>query len=171
MKADILSPLIVNLATAAILFVVALLARDRIVALFRKPVERYPLYCVCEPYNDADGRIVADLFVINLRGTTQTERSLQDFLSLAPDTPRSSDIRIGWNYESFEIVSVTPDEAFNAGKGSVQLEVETPKRWRLRIQEIHGKAILKFTIRTDMRRETRRDSPGSAYLEIAYPGD
>lgn len=150
---------------------VALLTKDRIVALFQKPVERYPLYCVCEPYNDAEGRIVADLFVINLRGTTQTERSLQDFLQVAPDAPRSSDIRIAWNYESFEIVSIAPDEVFNAGKGSALLELETPKRWRLRIQEIHGKAILKFTIRTDMRRETRRDSPGSTYLEIVYPGD
>src|SRR5258708_1579163 len=122
-KQEILRPLIVNLLTAAILFLAAVGLRDRIVSLFTSPrkVDDWPLFCVLEPHPSKGGPVIADLFIINLGQKTYSASDLTEFAKVRSSEDRKEvDPFIAINLKDYlsgeSITSIQEDADFSRGK-------------------------------------------------------
>src|SRR5262245_58001802 len=77
-KKEVLRPVIVNLLTASLFFLAAVLFKNPIYDYFTTaPKVAWPLYCVLEPQVSNGGPVTADLFVINVGGTRYVNADLE----------------------------------------------------------------------------------------------
>lgn len=177
-KKNIVAPVIANLTTAFLVFLLFVLFKEPIYTFIKGglTVEEFPLYCVAEPYNNEDGEVMSDFFIINLRGRSYTEKDLKDNLRKAsPDQYIEVEpyIRIVWDRPLGKIEDITEDKNFNEKKGKIQIippEKENGE-WIIRITEISPKGILKLTIFTDYSRNMSRVHKASIPFKYNYPGE
>lgn len=180
---NIISPIIVNLITALILFLFLVTFKDSVYRAIKaeEPVELYPLYCVAEPYTNEKGLLDSDLFIINLTGDEVTELDLSTFLKVASPQEegvqtRKPDIELKWKKKlrRGRITKIVEDKGFNNGKGRVEISQpnQNGEPWGIRVRTILPRAILKFVVSTDfpkpgVTRPGKRDVP----FDIDYPGE
>lgn len=120
-RKGVLVPVIINLTTAFLLFVVVALFRDQIYERLRPtPKTRsFPVTCLAEGYNNERGEVVADVFIINRTGESYDEAKLVDFLrknSSDDETNFDPAVHLKWIAGPAQI-SVTEDAAYNRDKG------------------------------------------------------
>jgi hypothetical protein len=175
-REKIFRPVIINLVTGLLIFVVAWFAND----LFYKYIARqttvpaWPIYCVVEPLVDREGGPVhAELFVIN----TSTERyTLADLDKLAKDSsgkygaPVSSAIQVAMkDYLLDGKLSVQEDTEFNREKGKPRIRQIDSAHSEVLIEDIKPGAMLKFLISTDEERPiTARADFETLPVKVSY---
>jgi len=158
-KQEILRPLIVNLLTAAILFLAAVGLKDRIVSLFTSPqkMDDWPLFCVLEPRASKGGPVIADLFIINLSTKSYSASELTELAKVRSSADRKEiDPFIAINLKDYlsdeSIASIQEDEAFNREKGRASVERLSATRWKVKVANIKSGVILKVTVVTTVDR-------------------
>lgn len=175
-KDKILRPVLVNLLTGLILFLVAVVFKDPIYNYFapRPQSKDWPIYCVVEPQPSQGGGMTADLLVVNL---TNRKYVGSDLDGLAKDLSSGDGMKISplievalkENLEDESISQIISDTEFNKEKGSGTPEKVDDKRWRIRIDEIKEGKVLRFIIRTTVDRPvSSRASFETLPLRINY---
>jgi len=154
---DLLSPILVNLSTACIIFFLVVLFKPVILEFFSdKPkIEEYPLLCATEAYrNPADGKqLIVDFFIIN-RGTNEdyTQEKLREKLkTLNPNSNISLSPDIVLKYKPGTpglVAEAYDDEPFNDDKGKLHVTYDD-KSVKIVVKHIDARAILKATIVVD----------------------
>ena len=175
-KQEILRPLIVNLLTAAILFLAAVGLKDRIVSLFTAPrkVDDWPLFCVLEPHPSKGGPVVADLFIINLGPKPYSASELTEFAKVRSSEDRKEvDPFIAINLKEYlsgeSITSIREDDDFSREKGSASVERLSATHWNVKVASINPGVILKFTVETTVDRAiSSRASIESLPVRLSY---
>jgi hypothetical protein len=160
-REKILRPVVVNLLTASLIFLAAVIFKDRIYNYFApKPETKdWPIYCVLEPEVNNGGFLTADLFVMNLTKqkyvTSNLERLAND-LSPSEGKKLSPLIEVAMkdNLGGAIISEITADPDFNNEKGSASIVPidQTRKHWQIQLGEIREGKILKFIIHTTEER-------------------
>ncbi|MBA7616698.1 hypothetical protein ES703_23996 [subsurface metagenome] len=177
-KKNIVAPIIVNLITAFLIFLLVVLFKEPIYNLIKPEptVEEFPLYCVAEPYNNEDGEVISDFFIINLRGRRYTEKDLEGISKMASrdqDVEIKPHIKIAWKGKEGNIRDITEDKEFNDEKGKI--EIIPPEKgngeWIINVKEITPKGILKVIISTDYERTITPAAKASLPFKYVYPGD
>jgi hypothetical protein len=177
-KKSLVSPVIVNLLTALVLFFAVVMFKEPFYRLIKPnpEVEQFPLYCIAEPYVKGDGGLMmADLFIINLRDDKSfTEKDLESILrTRKPDRNIQPYIEIVSTRRNVKILDVKADDKFNEDKG--ELEVIPPKKdgkpWIVMVNEISRKAILTLRVYTDLKSPPiSRDAKTALPFDVNYPG-
>jgi hypothetical protein len=175
-KQEILRPLIVNLLTAAILFLAAVGLRDRIVSLFTSPqkVDDWPLFCVLEPHPSKGGPVIADLFIINLGQKPYSASELTELAKLrSSEDRREVDPFIAINVKDYlsgeSITSIHEDDDFNRENGSASVVRVSATHWNVEVASIKPGVILKFTVTTTLDRAiSSRASIESLPVHLSY---
>ncbi len=147
-------PIVVNLATALILFLASLSFQPVRTWFFPpKTISIYPLICTAEPHvsNDDNHKLIVDFFIINRTGKPYTREDLVNLLQTNnPDRSSnpSPDIELKYwrSYGKFEKVYV--DEEFNDQKGVLEAGQESD-RVMLKVININERAIMKVTLVVD----------------------
>jgi hypothetical protein len=150
-------PVLVNLSTALILFLVMLTFKPVRYWLFPpETIQNYPLISTAEPYvNDSKDKLIIDYFIINRTGKEYTREDLVSLLELHnpnPDLSPSPDIELRYNRFAGQdpigrIDSVYVDSAFNDTKGNLTAEVDKESNTvRIKIDYIAPRAVLKVNI-------------------------
>jgi len=174
-KEKIFAPIFVNLLSAFLIFSLALCFKEKIYDLFGIDwgKEEYPLYCIIEPYND-NGRLLVDLFVINLTMDRYEEEDLENIIKKIREekgiltTPK---IQIKMKEEARgEIIEINHHDEFNNEKGKISILQISKKHCEISVKEIEGKGILKLTIITSIERDLNRNAKASVPFKIIYPG-
>ncbi|MEM7281028.1 MAG: hypothetical protein AAF438_05310 [Pseudomonadota bacterium] len=154
------APIGVNIASAAILFLCAILFKTQILAAFGGDAEKHgPIHIIAEPINDQDGHWNAELYVFNLENRPFARAELEDRLN-DPDAlfPSEPDLQLTWEgTASKQILSVLSDTEFNHEKGTFEIQ-NNDNRWRISIDTIAPNAILKFYIQTNLKRDAHRNA-------------
>jgi len=176
-KKNIITPIIVNITTACIIFFAAVIFKDRIFKWFgiKQEIASYPIYCIMEPYNEVGKEVIVDLFIVNLEDETYTITELKnitDTQAAAKDVNLSPIVEIKLKKRiSGEIIMIIEDEIFNDDKGVVKIDSLNSGHWKIAINNLEGRAILKFKIITSVRRPNiSRNAKATVPLEIIYPG-
>jgi hypothetical protein len=180
-KGNIVSPILVNLLTALLIFFSVVVFKKPIYNLLDPdPVKDYPVYCIGEPYIDEDNTLMAEFYIINLRGHKLVEKDLATFLKISTEVKEyevlEPDIKLTWNkvLGTGNIVDIIQCEDFNEGKG--RIEIEPPKNedglWSIRLRELRPKAILKLIVYTN-HKTIGVTRPAKVFLPyiIDYPGE
>jgi hypothetical protein len=178
-KQEMLRPLIVNLLTAAILFLAAVGLRDRVVSLFSSPqkVDDWPLFCVLEPHATKPGEhgpVIADLFIINVRTTPYSASELAVLAKVRSSEDRMEiDPFIAISLKDYlkgeSITDIQEDSEFNKEKGSAAPEQLSKTRWKVNVANIKPGVILKFTIFTTVDRAiSSRASIETLPIHLSY---
>lgn len=149
---EILKPILVNVATAGVLFGLALAFKPVLHQLFSpSKIEEYPLVCFAEPYNgDNKAERRVDFYVINLRDRSYTRADLIAILNVFspdPDRPPSPDIELKMRAsEPGMVAAATADSGFNKNKGTLLAKKVDDRRVAVRIHKIAPRAFMKVTI-------------------------
>jgi hypothetical protein len=158
-KQNILRPLIVNLLTAATLFLAAIALKKPVYDLFTSPpaVNDWPLYCVLQPRVSKGGNVTADLFIINVGNANYGASDLADLAkkrSVADRREVSPAISIVMkpNLAGESIRDVQADREFNNEQGSVTLSHPDATHWMIQVEQIKVRAMLKLTVVTTVDR-------------------
>ena len=176
-KKSVLSPVLVNLLTALILFLITISFKNTIYRLLKpEPVPDFPLYAVAEPYNENVGADVkVDVFIVNLTEKPYLGMELKKLTTGEQERRKiETDIQLLWKRgRSGTIKRVVPDSLFNQDKGKWIIEKldQKGKRWRIHIQEIAAEAVLKFTVFTNYKVAAilSRNAKASSPIRISYP--
>jgi hypothetical protein len=167
LKEKIFGPVIVNLLTTFLIFIVIVAFRNPLYSYFFQSREHWPIFCILEPEVTNTGKITADLFVVNLDPSDYTETQLDKLASDESQngSPLSARIQIYLTDSSSgkEILNVIPDDDFNKGKGSVIPKQVSPGHFEVRLDHINNRALLKLTIPTNIERPI---SSRSDYLTL-----
>lgn len=153
---DVLRPIVINLATALLLFLAALGFTPIRSFLFPPDGLRdYPIYCVAEPYRNAldPSKLNVDLFVINRTDKDYTVDDLATILATrfpGKNPPASPTIYLHYTREALgqkigAVETVTYDADFNEDKGLIVPEI-VGNDVRIRIDHIKKRAVAKVTI-------------------------
>ena len=170
-KKNIISPIITNLITALVLFLSVVIFKEPIYRSLGLIAEDFPIYCLSEPYNRFETMVSADFFIINLEDYEITEKKLRAALKKAGSEEIKPYIRIRWDQSIGNITNIQEDTAFNKGKGKIIAKREGNNGdWIIKVQEIKGKAIMKFVISTDYKRPISRSAVASIPFKVIYPG-
>jgi hypothetical protein len=175
-KEKILRPVVVNLLTAGVIFLVAVVFKDRIHDYFvpRHELKQWPIYCILEPEPNNGGGVTADLFVMN---PTQSPYSGNDLDVLASQLSQQEgkaispliEIAMKDYLSDKTILDVKEDSEFNKEKGSASISHPDNAPWRIRLEQIGKGKILKFVIRTNEEREiSSRASFESLPIRLTY---
>jgi len=147
---DVYRPLLVNILSALILFSAAFFFKPPLYRLFRAPEKDYPIYCIAEPFKDANGFMAVDVFIINREAERFTRESLEHLL--IDESNQGPDLELRWR-RGFKgrIVEIDKNEEFNKGKGRIHpvRPTDGDTTWRIEIDELEGKALVKVVVRTD----------------------
>jgi hypothetical protein len=147
--ADILRPVVTNLSTAAILFLIALLNGPFYNLVFPGDVIReYPLICRAEPYLTDSGEFAVDFFIINRYDDDFTREKLVTFLKSQTrdsSTSPSPEIQLDFTQGFGRIASATEDGHFNSGKGELRVSANE-RRVTIDVQQIAARALMKVVI-------------------------
>ena len=150
----IVLPIGVNVATAAILFMLALIFKPAIQYLLAPPkIDLYPLVCFAEPHaGETPAQRHVDFYIVNLRDRDFKRDELVDLLrpfSPEPDRPLSPDLRLTMRQPG-RVVRVTRDDEFNRDKGEIKAAM-TPDHGTTTIQvlSIASRAFLRILIEYD----------------------
>ncbi len=183
-RKTIVSPIMVNVITACILFFTVVAFKNDVLKLLGKweGVEDYPIYCAVEPFpvpsNDSDkDEIHVDLFIINLKKQEFSHDTLKEELKkiIGPEEAllTSTAIKLQWK-EGIpgKIEDIRPDKVFNKKKGEVfgvpPVNDQTP--WVIKINHIKEYGILKCTIVTSATTwSITRAARESVPFELKYP--
>jgi hypothetical protein len=177
-REKILRPVIVNLLTASLIFLAAVIFKDRIYNYFapQPQAKDWPIYCVLEPEPSTGGPVTADLFVLNL---TPRKYVRNDLDTLANDLSPGDGTKISALIEvsmkdglvDEKIPDIQPDVEFNKEKGSAVAEPVDQARthWRIRLDEIKEGKILKFIVHTSSERPiSSRASFATLPVKVTY---
>jgi len=174
-RQSFLAPLAVNVATALILFLSVVLLKERVYDLLRPDPKSqfYPLVCFVEAYMEEETQR-AHLYIANLDNAALKHADLQRRVGLASIEEGVSidpDIRVSWTRRQAGILDIVADEPFNGDKGELTIfSPEAPGgEWRIRVNWIRPRKMLRVRIVTDYEREIDPASPLYPY-EIEYPG-
>lgn len=175
-KDKILRPVLVNLLTGLMLFLVAVIFKDPIYNYFApRPQSRdWPIYCVVEPQPSKGGPMTADLLVMNLSNRKYIGSDLD---GLAKDLSSGDgqklspliEIALKDSVEDESISEVSSDAEFNKEKGSASVQRVDDRHWRIRLDEIKEGKVLRFIIRSTVDRPvSSRASFETLPLRINY---
>jgi len=175
-REKILRPVIVNLLTASLLFLIAVIFRDRIYDYFvpRHEAKEWPIYCLIEPEVSSGGPVTADLFVLNLTARKYLKSELDSLAAQQSPpygTPFSAliDIEMKDSVKDGAISDIKGDDEFNREKGSATPNRVDQRHWQIRIEEIEEGKILKFVIHTTEKRPvSSRASFDTLPIKITY---
>jgi hypothetical protein len=158
-REKILTPVAVNLITAAAIFLVSLTFTPvRNWVFDRNRYVEYPLFCTAEPYVDEtiDTRLHIDFLVTNKSDKDYDPEALMEKLQeiFGPETAWSPLIilkrksiggsRIG------ELVSAEQDEAFNRGKGELVVKLDQSNaNVTIEVRSISERTVLRAHILVD----------------------
>lgn len=178
MREKILRPVIVNLLTASLIFLAAVIFKDRIYNYFapQPQAKDWPIYCILEPEPSKGGPVTADLFVMNL---TRRKYVRSDLDALANDLSPGDGKKISSLIEvsmkdglvDQKISDIQPDAEFNKEKGSAVVDPvdQTRTHWRIRLDEIKEGKILKFIVHTSEERPINsRASFDTLPIKVTY---
>jgi len=184
-RKNIVSPVLVNVITALILFVVVVVFKQRVLTFLGiwKGVEGYPIYCVAEPYSvqsesDPNSKVHVDLFIINLEDKRfGSSEELRQELRKIVGTEKASIIGTSIKLRTPEddslgsIIGIVPDQEFNNGKGIVKPLQLKENTWEITIEKIENRGILKLTVLTNCEAEyITRASRALVPFTIEYSG-
>ena len=184
-RKDIVSPVMVNLITALILFVLVVAFKERVLRALGvwKGVEGYPIYCVAEPFsvpsqsNSGSFEVHADLFIINLEARTFSDPTafaleLRKIVGSEDALRRGSTITLRWKDGiPGAIKTIDADEAFNARKGEAIAHELPDGTWEVTVNWIKERGILRLRVLTSWPVPgISRASRGSLPFTIEYPG-
>lgn len=167
-------PVLSSLATAAIIFTVAALLAPNIRELFSQPgIERYPIFCVVEPYNGPRGdTVLVDLFILNLTDRELTNDELSELIERkAEGRPISPSVFAVAEHAFVDsIIRVDTEPGYNDGKGEVSIARVKAQRYEFKVERIDPRALLRFTIVTNMQLEiSSRSNRGSNPIHCEWP--
>jgi hypothetical protein len=175
LREKILRPVIVNLLTALLLFLIAVLFKDPIYNYFapRPESKDWPVYCVMEPEVSNGGPVIADLFVLNM---TAKRFSGSDLDKLAADQSKEGpplsaliNIEMKDSVKDKVISEIKGDDEFNREKGGATAKQVDPRHWQIQINDIREDKILKFVIHTTEERPiSSRASFETLPIKITY---
>jgi hypothetical protein len=172
-----LTPIVTNLGTALIIFVVSLF-NNRVRDWLFPPevIQEYPLFCTAEPYiNISNHQLIVDFFIINKTKNGYSRQNLVQILhqlnpdpnlSLSPDIELKYLLPLGTMMQPY----LEPD--FNDGKGNIVPTLdENSKTIKIRVNDIKPRAIVKVSIpiaglpeqESSNIRRTRKDKIPLAY--------
>lgn len=179
-KEKIFRPVIVNLLTASIIFLAAVVFKEPLYNYFERKDPKWPIYCVLEPHVNPDGTegVTVDLFVINTEAQDYTGEQLAKLsdananasgglskvspvIRIAPEDGLPPDA----------ITQIVPDGEFNTGKGEgVVMPLEPGKAYReIKLAKIQAHGILKFIISTTEKRPVHtRGDLGTVPITVDY---
>lgn len=155
----VFSQVVVNVATAVLLFLMAAAFKTQVQEVFdtifardAPLIDTYPIHCAAEPHsaNPERSEVSVDFFIINASGSTYTAFDLKLLLDKAnPDDSRELSPRIVLEYRAHATVEFLSDEtrAFNAGKGDVRVSIDRENRITINIERIEARAVLKVVLR------------------------
>lgn len=178
-KKVIISPIIVNLITATILFFIVCFFKNPILQFFgvKNEIEDYPILCIAEPYNSEKNEVFADLYIINLEPNKKVTKG--DLINLAKIDAGNEDRVVDWtikikmkNNVDGEILDIEYDTEFNRGKGNIEKSVNLGDgSWKITIIKIEENAIMKLYVYTNYKKKiTSRASRLFVPFTIDYPG-
>ena len=151
-------PVIVNITTAVVLFLLASAFKSEVQALFdaifsrsTPPVAGYPISCVAEPFDgDPERReMKVDFFIINRTGSSYDAPALDALLAAGnpdPQRPLSSRIVLAIKPPATVEILEKASADFNDGKGQLSVSRDMEQREiEIRIARIGARAVLKVT--------------------------
>ena len=178
-KKGIISPIIVNLITAAILFFIVYFFKNPILQFFgvKTEIADYPILSIAEPYNSENNYVLADLYIINLEPNKKiTNRDLINLAKVDAENEYRVDdltikIKMKKNFDG-EILDVEYDTDFNKGKGDIEKPIKLDDgSWKISINVIEENAIMKLRVHTNYKQEIPdRSSRLLLPFTIDYPG-
>jgi hypothetical protein len=154
---EIIIPVIVNVCTALVLFMAAMMFKPVRQWLFPpEDIREYPLICTAEPVIDtANNELIVEFFIINRSKDEYSREDLSQFLVTRnpdPGVTISPDIELKY----WRIVDDKPlgrigkpylEADFNRGKGEVNAVVDEKENTvRIRMDHINRRAIIKVSI-------------------------
>jgi len=172
----IIYPISVNIASAVILFLLAMVFKDSVIGLFNSmEIRDYPILCILEPIPDSSRVQTCDLYIINL--TNDKIKTLNLINIINADNPKeqgnsSPDIHLSMKHKSSKIIDIKPAVLFNRDKGEIQVDRDGGD-WVIKIIEMGRNSIFKFRITTNhIAPFNSRNDKGSVYafIEIKYAG-
>lgn len=175
-KEKIIRPVVVNLLTAFLIFLTAVVFKNAIYSLlFPRTGKDWPIYCILEPEPNNGGEVKVDLFVVNAdaEGKKYSKEDLQELAqTLSEKGPKISPlIQVSMkDYLLDEAISeIRPDEEYNKEKGSAVPKRLDPAHWEIEIAEIRPNTIMKFIISTTEKRGiSSRASLESLPVKMSY---
>jgi len=162
---QLLSPVLVNLMTAFIIFLAVALLRDQIYPLVlpHPKIPDFPIYCSSEAYLNDAGEQVGEIYIANLKNKSFSEMDLRSFITeQLPENAKAPDhlIRVFWVRDVGEM-HLEEDVAFNRGKG--QLAIKNPsgggKEASIDVLDINRNALLRVIVHTNYVRPITRSDP------------
>lgn len=151
---NFLRPIFVNVATAAILFGLALVFKPYVYRLFSPPDIGYPLLCLLEVHKGkSDKQLTADFYLVNRTESKHTREALFEKLVVRnpnPEKPLAPDVRLRLKDRArgYQIAKAFGDEDFNQDKGVVEVDADSGTI-NVKLQSIDGWAILRVRIILD----------------------
>jgi hypothetical protein len=153
-REKVVGPVVVNLVTALIFFVVLATGKRWIYPLiFPTPGDReYPINVSVEGFNVGDYEVAGEIYIANLVDDPLSDAKLHEWLDAHKDwNPNASDDRIivEWQKNEGEM-SLVKDEDFNKNKGNLEVLSfpQNPRKWSIRVKDINRRALLRVNIRT-----------------------
>ena len=179
-KNSIIAPIIVNLISALIIFMLLLALKPIIFEQLglNKGFKEYPIYCIAEAYNPSKHKlneVIFDLFVINLSDDILDTQDLDTAAkALAPgeDVAISPEIKLT-TQEGLVLEKIERYKEFNKGKGKLSWKKLDEEQCEISIVTIQPRGILKLKIYTKGEEDLlgiNRGLRGTIPLEISYPG-
>ncbi len=149
---NITSPILVNLFTAFVLFLVGLFFPPIRNFFFPNEIKEYPLFCIAEAYvKQPDHKLIVEFFIINRTEEILSRQRLIELLqdyNPDPSTPVSPDIELRFNQRQHGGKLGKPylEEDFNDKKGDVRLDTQQLNVVNITIDKIVERAIMKVSI-------------------------
>ena len=148
-------PVIVNLLTGFIVFLVLAAAKDWIYPLVlpRPSAIDYPIHVSAEAFNLPTGAVTGEIYVANLTEEPLSDSKLRDWLAKHQGSnPILPDDRIivEWRRAVGRLTLVN-DQSFNVGKGELELTPlsDSHRKWSIRVKDINSRALLRLRVETD----------------------
>ena len=142
---EILRPVVANLLTAAIAFVVALFNDQFRGLVFGRAIEDYPLICRAEAYTTPQKTLAVDLLIINRSEKGYSRDELIKFLKDKGLDTRTSvpELKLKFWRDIGRFGSPTQED-FNVEKGTLVVTLDEDRRGStIVVQQIDARAILK----------------------------
>lgn len=146
--------ILANVATAALLFVGALIFKPQVYDLLSPPdIPQYPLVCYAEPRpGGTPSDYWVEFFIVSQEQEPVDRADLQSTLrTFRPNDMLTPDLRLDMEPEG-RIEEVVVDASFNQGKGSIRAEKAADERSAtIRIMRVEQWAIMRVDLHfTDM---------------------
>jgi hypothetical protein len=172
---QVTGPVIVNLVTGLILFVVLATGKNWIYPLIlpRASATDYPIYASAEAFNLPTGEVAAEIYVTNLTRESFSDSALRKWLEENKGiNPNAADDRVIVEWRRADGgLRLSNDEPFNAGKGKLEITrlSDDGRKWSIRIKDINARALLRVKVQTEYTQPISRADQAGLPFTVETP--